>query len=147
MNLPTRWNPFRQMNRFDPLGDFEDLFRGMALRPLSRQDENAMEMRMDITEDDKAYRITVDMPGVKKENVDVSVDGNQVTISAEITREQSSDNEKQLYSERYSGKAYRSFSLPTEVDSGKSEARYDGGVLKLTLPKKATGGSRHLSIN
>jgi HSP20 family protein len=87
------------------------------------------------------------MPGVKKENVDVSVDGNQVTISAEITREQSSDNEKQLYSERYSGKAYRSFSLPTEVDSGKSEARYDGGVLKLTLPKKATGGSRHLSIN
>lgn len=147
MNLPTRWNPFRQINRFDPLGDFEDLFRGMALRPLSRQDENAMEMRMDITEDDKAYRITVDMPGVKKENVDVSVDGNQVTISAEITREQSSDNEKQLYSERYSGKAYRSFSLPLEVDSGKSEARYDGGVLKLTLPKKATAGSRHLSIN
>jgi HSP20 family protein len=147
MNLPTRWNPFRQMNRFDPLGDFEDLFRGMALRPLSRQDENAMEMRMDKTEDDKAYRNTVDMPGVKKENVDVSVDGNQVTISAEITREQSSDNEKQLYSERYSGKAYRSFSLPLEVDSGKSEARYDGGVLKLTLPKKATGGSRHLSIN
>jgi HSP20 family protein len=147
MNLPTRWNPFRQMNRFDPLGDFEDLFRGMALRPLSRQDENAMEMRMDITEDDKAYRITVDMPGVKKENVDVSVDGNQVTISAEITREQSSDNEKQLYSERYSGKAYRSFSLPLEVVSGKSEARYAGGVLKLTLQKKATSGSRHLSIN
>jgi HSP20 family protein len=147
MNLPTRWNPFRQINRFDPLVDFEDLFRGMALRPLSRQDEAAMEMRMDIREDDKAYLISVDMPGVKKEDVDVSVDGNQVSITAEVTREQSSDNEKQLYSERYSGKAFRSFSLPTEVDTSKSEARYDGGVLKLTLPKKATAGSRHLSIN
>ena len=147
MNLPTRWNPFRQVSRFDPLNDFEDLFRSMALRPMSRQDENAMELRMDVTEDDKTYRITVDVPGVKKENIDVSVDGNLVTISAEVTREQSSDNEKQLYSERYSGKAYRSFSLPFEVDSGKAEARYDGGVLKLTLPKQASAGSRHLSIH
>lgn len=147
MNPPTRWHPFRQINRFDPLVDFEDLFRGMALRPLSRQDEAAMEMRMDITEDDKAYRISVDMPGLKKEDVDVSVVGNQVTITAEVTREQASDNEKQLYSERCSGKAFRSFSLPIEVDSAKSEARYDGGVLKLTLQKKPTAGSRHLSIN
>lgn len=147
MSLPTRWNPFRQLSRFDPITDFDELFRGLGARPLARQFENTLEMRMDVTEDDKAYRITVDVPGVKKEDIDVSVEGNQVTISAEIKREQSRDNEKEIYSERYSGKAYRSFSLPFEVDSAKSEARYDGGVLALTLPKKASAESKHLSIN
>jgi HSP20 family protein len=135
------------MTRFDPLSDFDEIFRGLAARPMSREFEKAMEMRLDVIEDDKSYRVSVDMPGVKKSDIDVSVEGNQVTISAELKREATNENERELYTERYSGKAYRSFSLPFEVDSTKSEARYDGGVLMLTLPKKASSVSKHLSVH
>lgn len=147
MTLPTLWNPLRQMSRFDPLSDFDDLFRGLAMRPVSREFEKAMEMRLDVIEDDKTYRVNVEIPGVKKSDIDVSVEGNQVTISAEIKREKTEENQKQLYTERYSGKAFRSFSLPFEVDSTKSEAKYDGGVLMLTLPKKSGSVSKHLSVH
>lgn len=147
MTLPTRWNPLRQITRFDPLADFDELFRGLATRPMSREFEKAMEMRLDVIEDDKAYKVKIDMPGVKKDDIDVSVEGNQVTISAEIKREKTEENERELYTERYSGKAYRSFSLPFDVDSTKSEAKYDGGVLMLTLPKKSTSVSKHLAVH
>ncbi|MFD0737876.1 Hsp20/alpha crystallin family protein [Lysobacter koreensis] len=147
MALPTRYNPFRQVSLLDPLVDLDDLFRGLGARSLSRGYEKTLEMHMDVHEDDKAYRINVDVPGVKKEDIDVSVEGNQVTITAEVKREQSRDKEKEVHSERFYGKASRSFSLPSDVDSGKSEARYDGGVLSLTLPKKGNSESRHLSIN
>ena len=147
MALPTRWNPLRQARLLDPFTDFEDLLRGLGSRSLSRGYEKTLEMHMDVHEDDKAYRVTVDVPGVRKEDIDVSVEGNQVTISAEVKREQSRDTEKEVHSERFAGKAFRSFSLPNEVDSSKSEASYDGGVLRLTLPKKGDSQSRHLSIN
>ena len=147
MNLPTHWNPFRQVTRFDPLTDFGDLFRGIGMRPLAREYERALDMRMDVVEDDKTYKVTVDIPGVKKDHIDVSVEGNLITISAEVKQEQSSDEQKALYSERFTGKAYRSFTLPFEVDSGKSEAHYDGGVLSLILPKKMNGESKRLPIH
>lgn len=147
MTLPTRWNPLRQITRFDPLTEFDDLFRGLALRPMSREMEKAMEMRLDVIEDDKTYRVNVEMPGVKKNDIDVSVEGNQITISAEIKREKIEEKQKEIYTERYAGKAYRSFSLPFEVDSTKSEAKYDGGVLTLTLPKKSGSLSKHLSVH
>lgn len=147
MALPTRYNPFRQIGLLDPFTDLEGLFRGAGTRSLSRGYEKTLEMNMDVHEDDKAYHVSVDVPGVKKEDIDVSVEGNQVTITAEVKREQSRDKEKEVHSERFYGKAFRSFSLPSEVDSSKSQARYDGGVLSLTLPKKGDSGSRHLSIN
>lgn len=147
MSLPTRLSPFRPARRFDPVADFEDLFRGLNLRPMPREYESAMEMRMNVTEDDKSYRVSVDMPGIKKEDIEVSVEGNQITISAEVKRDNAQENHKELYSERFSGKAYRSFSLPFEVDSAKSEAHYDGGVLVLSLPKKTNSESKRLPIH
>lgn len=147
MNIPTRWNPLRQTARFDPI---EDIFTGFGLRPLTREFQNTMnslDMRMDVTEDDKSYCIKVDVPGVKKEDIDVHVEGSQVTISAEVKRDKSRENDKELYSERYFGKAFRSFSLPFDVDSAKADARYDGGVLTLTLPKAASMVSKRLSIS
>lgn len=147
MTTPTRWNPFRQIARFEPFGNFEDLLRGFGTPSLPREYERTLDMRLDVNEDDKAYVVNVDMPGVRKSDIDVSVEGNQVTISAEVKREQEHGKGKELYSERFSGKAYRSFSLPLEVDSAQAQATYDGGVLTLTLPKKAGNGSRHLAIN
>lgn len=147
MTLPTRWNPFRQLSRFEPFGDIEGLMRGIAPSGLSHEYQRALEMRLDVNEDDQQYVVNIDMPGVKKTDIDIAVDGNQVTVSAEINREQSRGKGKELYSERYSGKAFRSFALPVEVDSEKSEASYDGGVLTLTLPKKAGNGSHRLTVN
>jgi HSP20 family protein len=145
--LPTTWNPLRQLTRFDPLNDLDEVFRGLGRQTLSRQYQDMMEMRLDVTEDDTSYYVNVDIPGVEKNNIDVSVQGNSVTINAEVEREKSRESKKEVYSERFIGKAFRSFSLPTDVDSTKSQASYDGGVLKLKLPKIATDTSRHLSIN
>lgn len=148
MALPTQWNPLRQQSsRFDPFSDIEDLVRGLTTRSLAPTQERALEMRMDVNEDDNAYRVTVDVPGVKKENIDVSVEGNQITISAEVKREESGENQREVHSERFTGKAFRSFTLPSDVDSEQSEASYDGGVLRLTLPKMPGSQSRKLSIN
>ena len=147
MNLPARWNPLRQISRFDPI---EDIFSNLGLRPFQRelqQTMNNLDMRMDVTEDDKSYCIKIDVPGVKKEDIDVLVEGNQVTISAEIKRDKARENDKDLYTERYIGKAFRSFTLPSEVDSSKSDAHYDGGVLTLTLPKTANTVSKRLSVH
>jgi HSP20 family protein len=146
-NLPTQWQPSRQLSRFDPLAGIDELFRGLVPRGLANDYERALDMRMDVCEDEKAYKVTVDMPGIKKEAIDVSVEGNQVSISAECSRDKGGDNERELYSERFSGKAYRSFSLPSEVDSGAAKAQYDGGVLTLTLPKKPGTESRRLPVH
>jgi HSP20 family protein len=148
MALPSRWNPFRHNTRFDPFPELDELMRGMGMHgSFGRQYENMLEMRMDVTEDDKRYYVRVDVPGVKKEDIDISIDGNQVSITAEARREKTHEEEKEIYSERYEGQAYRSFTLPSEVDSAAAEARYDGGVLTLDLPKKAGNGSRKLAVN
>lgn len=147
MAMPTRWNPVRQLSRLDPFTDIEDMFRNFVSTPLTRTQERALDMRLDVNEDDKNYFVHVDMPGLKKSDIDVAVEGNQVTISAEVNREKSQEKGKELYSERYSGQAYRAFTLPSEVDSTKAQANYDGGVLMLTLPKKAGDGSRHLTVS
>lgn len=115
--------------------------------PYARQFENAMEMRLDVNEVDNDYVVNVDIPGVHKEDIDVSIQGNQVSIRAEVKRELSQGKGKELYSERYSGQAYRSFTLPVDVDAAKSKAEYDGGVLHLTLPKSASASTRRLPIN
>lgn len=145
MNLPTR-TFFNQLVRRDPFADMDDLLRGFA-PAISKQYERTLEMRLDVNEDDDSYFVNVDMPGVKKEDIDVSIDGNQVTIRAEVKRELSQGKGKEIHSERYSGEAYRSFALPAEIDSGKAKAAYDGGVLSLTLPKKAETSAKHLSVN
>ena len=145
--LPTTWNPLRQLTRFDPLNDLDDVFRGLGRQSLSRQYQEMMEMRLDVTEDDTSYYVNVDIPGVDKDKIDVSVQGNTIAINADVEREKTRESKKEVYSERFVGKAFRSFSLPTDVDSAKSEASYDGGVLKLKLPKLATDMSRRISIN
>ena len=147
MAIPTRWNPIGPLSRVDPFFDLDDLLRGFGMRPsIARDYERTLDMRLDVNEDDKEYVVNVDMPGVKKGDIDISVEGNQITVRAEVKREKSSGKGKELYNERYSGQAYRSFSLPTEVDSGTAKAIYDGGVLTLTLPKKSGSAVKHLPI-
>lgn len=148
MATPIRWTPFYPLARFDPFTDIEDMLRGMTRRSGSQREfENALEMRMDINEDDDHYVVNVDMPGVKKEDIDISIEGNQVTLQADISRESSRETGREIYSERCAGQAYRSFTLPMSLDAAGASAKYEGGVLTLTLPKKANGESRRLPVS
>ena len=143
----TRWSPFKTLSRFEQSSPFDDFFRGFGLRP-QWGDVEAPDMRIDVTENDGSYTVKAEVPGVEKNDIDVSIHGNQVTINAEVKREtKRKDGEEDLYTERYYGKVYRSFGLPNEVDSAKANAHYENGVLTLTLPKRDNGSTRKLTVS
>ena len=140
MNNLIRFNPLSEMTRFDPLMDFDEMFdrfaRG-AIRPVWREWE-ALEpqIRMDVAEAEDGYVVKAEIPGVKKDDIHVSIDGNMVTISAEIKHEkEASEGSRMLRSERCYGRAMRTFKLDHEVSEDKAEAKYSEGVLELKLPK------------
>jgi HSP20 family protein len=137
------------ITRWDPFDDFDDLFKGFFLRPVrvDAPGEQAVRIKMDVKEDDKAFTVHAEMPGVRKEDIQVSIEGNQVSIAAEIKREkEEKQGEKVLRSERYYGRIYRAFSLGQDVDQDAARARFDNGVLELTLPKKAASATRRLAV-
>ena len=104
-------------------------------------------MRIDLKEDDHQFVVTAELPGVNKEDIKVSIEGNQVSLSAEVKREkEEKDGEKILRSERYHGRVARTVMLDESVDEAKSSARYENGVLELTLPKAQRSTSKLLEI-
>ncbi|HKB60677.1 MAG TPA: Hsp20/alpha crystallin family protein [Gallionellaceae bacterium] len=136
------------LTRFTPRDDvFDDLFRGFFMRPIRLDSGPEVQIKMDVKEDDKAYIVHAEIPGVKKDDIQVSIDGNQVSISAEVKNEKEvKEGEKVLRSERYYGKVSRSFSLGGDVDEAAAQAKYEDGVLLLTLPKKAVTKAKRLEI-
>ncbi|MGE5320445.1 MAG: Hsp20/alpha crystallin family protein [Hyphomicrobiaceae bacterium] len=142
----TRYDPFN-LARIDPFGDLDDLFKGFFVRPVAFEGQSQMQIKMDLKEDDNAYTVHADIPGVKKEDIHVTIEGNQVSISAESKSEkEEKKGEKVLRSERYYGKVARSFTLAHDVDEAKAQAKYSDGVLELTLPKKAATATKKLAI-
>jgi HSP20 family protein len=136
------------ITRFSPNSDaLDDLFRGFFMKPVRFEGQPEVQIRMDVREDDKAYKVHAEIPGVKKDDIHVSIEGNQVSISAEVKNEKEvKDGEKLLRSERYYGSVSRAFSLAQDVDEGAAQARYTDGVLELTLPKKVVASARKLVI-
>ena len=125
---------------------FRDFFRNM-MRPASFELEaTSPEIRLDLKETEKAYTVHAEIPGVNKEDIEVSIDGNVVSIRAEVKREKEEKGETMLRSERYYGAMMRSFTLATDVDETAATAKYTDGVLELTLPKKPGGASRRLQV-
>ena len=139
--------------RFDPFNDLvDDLFKGFLVRPLTfegRSDGGAVlpRAKVDVAEKNGGYLVTAELPGVKKEDIHVSIDGAQVTLEAEVKREREANkDERVLHSERVFGKVTRSFTLPQEVDEAKSEAKFRDGILELTLPKMQAAQRKQISI-
>lgn len=134
--------------RWDPFDDsFDDLMRGLLMRPARWEKQEPLRLKVDVKEDPKAYTVHAEIPGVKKEDIQVTIDGNQVAISAEIKRAtEEKQDERVLRSERYTGRVYRAFSLAQDVDQETAVARYESGVLELVLPKRSAAASRQLSI-
>ena len=140
-----------QISRFDPFNELvDDLFKGFLVRPVSYNNGEAplaRSMKVDVAEKNGAYVVSAELPGVRKEDINVTVDGAQVTLEAEIKRErEAAQDERVLHTERVFGKVTRSFTLPQELDEAKVEAKYRDGILELTLPKKAAAQRKQTTI-
>jgi HSP20 family protein len=135
------------ITRFDPL---DDLFRGFFVRPVDFNGNAAQppSIKMDVKEQENGYLVHAELPGVKKEDIHVVVDGNQVSISAEVKQEKDvKEGERVLRSERYYGKVSRSFQLGQDIDDAQAVAKFKDGVLELTLPKRTTNPTKRLNIS
>ncbi len=127
---------------------FKDVNPGFYVRPLHGDPlPNPGQMKVDVKENDGGFLVSAEVPGVPKDEIHVSVDGNVVTLRAEVRQQdQQTDGEKQLRSERYFGSVSRSFQLPADIDASQCKAKYEHGVLTLNLPKKQGGGGQRLAI-
>lgn len=136
-----------RLSVYDPFAQvFPELFRGM-LAPASSESGQPLEIRIDVSETETEYTVAAEIPGVEKDDIQVQIDGNRVSISAEVNKEsEAREGERVLRRERYRGSVARSFALAVEIDEEHASAGYDNGVLKLTLPKKAAAGARRLKI-
>ena len=136
---------------FEPsLADpFESVFRRFASPMRMERSAEELDIRVDVVEKDGVFKIRADIPGVKKEDINVRIDGNIVQIDAETKQDKEfkAEGGKVLRSERYYGAVSRSFALAQDVDESKAVAKYEDGVLMLDLPKKTTTASKRLSIN
>jgi HSP20 family protein len=134
---------------YDPFLDtgFDELFRGFFKPVRMEGTRTPVTIKMDVTETGDGYMIHAEMPGVKKGDINVEIEGNEVTITGEVKREwEKKEGEKLIRSERYYGNIYRSFTLPHELDPAKSVAKYDDGVLELKLVSKAGVTGRKLPV-
>ena len=139
-------NDLRLIDPF-ALDPMDDIFRSV-MRPWGLAlSEAAPRIKIDVSEQDGSYLVKAEIPGVRKEDIDVRIDGDQVTISAETkTEKQEKDKGRVVFKERQEGYASRSFTLACPVDEAHAEAKYQDGVLSLKLNKKATTSSKRLAI-
>lgn len=143
----VRSNPLGEVSRFDPFRDIEDFFGTRKLRSLFRDLSEVPEMKIDVSEDETAYHVKAELPGVKKEDIRVAIDGNAVSITAEVKREkEEKKGETVLRSERYYGNQSRTFTLMHDIDQAKAEAKYQDGILALMLPKKGGANTKELTV-
>ncbi len=133
-----------------PLVDpFDTMLRRFVAPLRSDRTLDDLDIRVDVVEKNGTYQVRADLPGVKKEDINVRIDGNLVQIDAETKGEKEfkGDGGKVLRSERYYGSVSRSFTLAQDVDESKAVAKYENGVLSLELPKKATTEAKKLEIH
>jgi Molecular chaperone (small heat shock protein) len=128
--------------------DFESALRRFFSPTVFDRDEQRLQMKIDVSENAGSYLVKADIPGVKKEDINIRIDGNMVQIDAEIRKEKDTKGagDKVLRSERYCGAISRAFSLGQDVDDTKAQAKYADGVLTLELPKKATASARKVTV-
>ncbi len=145
----TRYSPFRGLSRLDPFGrDMDDFFKGFFLTPISLDKMPDAQIPIDITEDDKGYKVRAEMPGFNKDEINVSVNGDQVSISAETKKEkEEKKGDKIIHRECYYGKQFRSFTLPQAADEANVTAKYENGVLSLELAKKAGSSATKIKVD
>jgi HSP20 family protein len=126
---------------------FPDFFRRFAQTPQLAADMPG-EIKVDVTEKDNEYQVRAEIPGARKEDIRISVDGNFVSIAAEVRQEKEEKSKagRILVKETSYGSVARGFSLASEIDDKSVVAKLEDGVLKLTLPKRQGSGVRQISV-
>jgi HSP20 family protein len=138
------------ITRYDPFSDFDDLFKGFFVRPMRFDVDtpSPLSVKVDVTKTDDTYNVKAELPGVSRDDINVSIHGNQVTIAGEVKKEkEEKKGEEVIRSERHYGRVSRSFTLPHDIDESHAKANYRDGVLELTLPTRATSSGRRLTVN
>jgi HSP20 family protein len=142
MNALTTRSPFSLFDEF--FG--RDTAPGFFIKPL-HGDPLPQQIRLDVKEVEGGYEIDAEIPGVRKEDIQVTIDGNVVGVRAEVRQhDEQKDGTKVLRSERYYGAVARSVALPAELDRERAGAKYVDGVLKLTLPRAKSTSAQRLTI-
>lgn len=124
---------------------FKDVAPGFYVKPL-HGDPLPAQIKVDVKETPDAYTVQAEVPGVSKDDIHVTIEGNVVTLRAEVKQQDQTQDEKLLRSERYFGAVSRSFQLPQDIDNAAAKAKYENGVLMLTLPKKTASAGQRLTI-
>ena len=125
---------------------FKDVAPGFYVKPL-HGDPLPAQIKVDVKETPAAYTVEAEIPGVSREDIHVTIEGPVVTLRAEVRQmDGQSDGERVLRSERFFGSVARSFQMPQDLDESSAKAKYDNGVLRLTLPKKAAVAGQRLNI-
>lgn len=131
----TRFNPFGEITRSMPFGKLDELFDNLENILPTRMWEPVPRIKMDVAEDNQSYTVYAEIPGARKDDIKVQVEGRQVTIMAEVKKHsETREGERMVHAERYYGRESRSIMLDHEVDEKKAIAKYDNGVLELKLP-------------
>jgi HSP20 family protein len=135
------------LTRIEPIDQlFPELFRRFV-RPATFEKDTPADIRIDVTESDKAYQVRAEIPGAKREDIRVMVDGNYVSITAQVHKEkEEASDSRLLLKETYVGNLSRGFSLANDLDEKRVVAKLEDGILKLTLPKREGGGSRRIEV-
>lgn len=133
---------------YDPLSiePVGDMLQGM-LRAFRGSNEGGFSFKVDVTESDKDYKLVAEIPGARKEDIEVSVDRGTVMISAKVEKSsEQKDGERVIRRERYSGSMQRAFTLDSTADESKVDASYENGVLRVVLPKKEASPQQRVTI-
>jgi HSP20 family protein len=147
MSNLTRYDPFQEFGRLAPFHETDGFFNLPWLRKMVRDLPAEPTIKLDVAEDEKAYTVKAEMPGVKKEDIDVQVDGPRVSLTAEVKRaKEERKDEAFVHRERYYGKQFRSFMLGQDIDPAAVQAKFEDGVLSLTLPKAGNGSKKKIAI-
>jgi HSP20 family protein len=141
----VRWNPTAACNTVATRSMNNDPFFGLMNNFLSREnEENSLDV--DIFEQDDSYVLTAELPGVKKDDLTVNLEGDVLTLEAEKRSEFAENKENAYHAERSYGKFSRSFRLNGQVEGDKIEADYTDGILRLTMPKREEVKGRAITV-
>jgi HSP20 family protein len=131
------------LSRHDPLANGLESLLGELFRP----ETQAAPLRVDVRETAEAYVVLAELPGVQRDQIEVEIEGNEVSIAAQLGgKREARDGEKWLRVERFQGRTARRFALPQELDESRADAKLADGVLELTLPKKAPAAGRKITV-
>ena len=147
LDIVNRDPIFGDIARFDPFTNMDKVLRGFGMRSFLNEMESESLIKVDLSETDTAYKVRAEIPGVSKEDIKVQVDGNRVSISTETKKDkEEKEGDRVICRECYRGSSYRSFSLDSYVDETKTQAKYENGMLELTLPKNNARAAKKIEI-